>query len=123
MIRAAAIWLCIAVPAAAQEASLASGAVLRGLDKINGNLTDFELQNGEIAELGRLTIQLNECRYPTDNPSGDAFAHLVIRNKVADVSVFEGWMVASSPALSALDHARYDVWVLRCALPAEDATE
>ena len=31
--------------------------------------------------------------------------------------VFAGWMVASSPALSALDHARYDVWVLRCVTP------
>jgi hypothetical protein len=23
-------------------------------------------------------------------------------------------MIASSPAISALDHPRYDVWVLRC---------
>jgi hypothetical protein len=28
--------------------------------------------------------------------------------------VFSGWMIADSPALSALDHARYDVWILRC---------
>ncbi|MGB0439332.1 MAG: DUF2155 domain-containing protein [Paracoccaceae bacterium] len=28
--------------------------------------------------------------------------------------VFEGWIIASSPALNAMDHARYDVWVLRC---------
>lgn len=26
-------------------------------------------------------------------------------------------MTASSPALSALDHPRYDVWVLRCDVP------
>ncbi|MGB0800115.1 MAG: DUF2155 domain-containing protein, partial [Planktomarina sp.] len=25
-----------------------------------------------------------------------------------------GWMVASSPALNALEHPRYDIWVLRC---------
>ena len=28
--------------------------------------------------------------------------------------IFKGWMFASSPALSALDHPRYDVWVLSC---------
>ena len=32
----------------------------------------------------------------------------------ADQPVFSGWMIASSPALNALDHARYDVWVMRC---------
>ncbi|MGB1970407.1 MAG: DUF2155 domain-containing protein, partial [Paracoccaceae bacterium] len=35
---------------------------------------------------------------------------------------FMGWMVASSPALNPLDHRRYDVWVLRCAM-SEASTE
>jgi len=34
-----------------------------------------------------------------------------------DKPVFKGWMIASSPALNALDHPRYDVWVLRCITP------
>ena len=28
--------------------------------------------------------------------------------------VFSGWMLSSSPAISALDHSVYDVWVLDC---------
>ena len=28
--------------------------------------------------------------------------------------LFDGWMIASSPALNALDHPRYDVWVIGC---------
>lgn len=115
MIRLAALALMTSVlPAAAQEASLASGGVLRGLDKVNGNLTDIELQNGGVAELGRLRIQLNECRFPTNNPAGDAWTHLVIYDVNIERNVFDGWMLASSPALNALDHPRYDVWVLRC---------
>ncbi|MDA9980314.1 DUF2155 domain-containing protein, partial [Yoonia sp.] len=27
---------------------------------------------------------------------------------------FAGWMLASAPALNAMDHPRYDVWALRC---------
>ncbi len=29
-------------------------------------------------------------------------------------TAFSGWMIASSPALNALDNPRYDVWLLRC---------
>ena len=28
--------------------------------------------------------------------------------------LFAGWMIASAPALSALEHPRYDIWVIRC---------
>ncbi|MEC8294787.1 MAG: DUF2155 domain-containing protein, partial [Pseudomonadota bacterium] len=34
--------------------------------------------------------------------------------------MFRGWMMASAPALNALDHARYDVWPLRCNTPAAE---
>ena len=30
------------------------------------------------------------------------------------IKVFSGWMFASSPALSAMEHAIYDVWVVDC---------
>ena len=30
------------------------------------------------------------------------------------VRLFSGWMFASSPALSALEHPVYDVWVIGC---------
>ena len=61
---------------------------------------------------GGLSLTLKECRYPEDNPSGDAFAFLTIDEQ--GVEIFSGWMIGSSPALNALDHQRYDVWVLRC---------
>ncbi|RFP89698.1 DUF2155 domain-containing protein [Rhodobacteraceae bacterium 63075] len=98
----------------AQEASLGAGAVLRALDKVNGKTTDIELANGTSAEYGRLVISLGECRYPTGNASGDAYAFLTIRELGESDNAFQGWMIASSPALNALDHARYDVWVTRC---------
>lgn len=99
---------------AAQDASLATGAVLRGLDKINGFHSDIELSSGRSAQFGRLSVELGECRYPAGNPAGDAFAFLIIREEGKDAPVYTGWMIASSPALNALDHARYDVWVMRC---------
>ncbi|GKY87153.1 hypothetical protein STA1M1_10220 [Sinisalibacter aestuarii] len=91
-----------------------TGAVLRGLDKLAGTVEEMELNSGETTALGWLQITLGECRYPEDNPSGDAYAWLVIREEAGATPVFEGWMMASSPALNALDHARFDVWVINC---------
>ena len=99
---------------AQEETAQASGALLRGLDKVSGQTTDITLKSGERAQLGTLNIALNECRYPAGNPAGDAFAGLDIREPGREAPVFQGWMIASTPALSAMDHARYDIWVIRC---------
>lgn len=100
--------------ARAEAASDGSGAVLRALDKVNGRTVDLELPSGQVATMFGLAVLLVKCRYPSDNPSGDAYAFLRIREEGNAEVEFEGWMIASSPALSAMDHARYDVWVLRC---------
>ncbi|PRX31961.1 hypothetical protein SAMN05216257_10725 [Meinhardsimonia xiamenensis] len=98
----------------AETAEMAQGAVVRALDKIAGERRDITLRAGEIARWGLLELRLGECRYPVDNPEGDAFAWLVIGVEGQEAPVFSGWMIASSPALNAMDHHRYDVWVIRC---------
>lgn len=90
------------------------GVLLKGLDKVSGDVIDVELRVGETVTVGRVEVDLGECRYFEDNPAGEGFAWLTIRDSVRDAVVFDGWMIASSPALNALDHPRYDVWVIRC---------
>ena len=103
------------IPAEPRErVEAGTGAVLRWLDKVSGDVRDIELAPGDSRTLGRLEITLSDCRYPVNNPSGDAFAWLDIRTEGREEVDFSGWMLASSPALSALDHPRYDVWVIRC---------
>jgi hypothetical protein len=87
---------------------------LRGLDNLNGVANDFEMTVGETTRYGHLEITAEDCRVPRDEPQADAFAFLKIRDIREEVPRFSGWMFASSPALSALDHPRYDVWVLSC---------
>ncbi|NIZ14535.1 DUF2155 domain-containing protein [Phaeobacter sp. HF9A] len=96
------------------EAESGNLVSLRGLDKVNGKSIDVDLQTGASAEVFGLLVTLRECRYPAENPTGDAFAYLTIRDPDGGQVFFDGWMIASSPALNALDHRRYDVWVLRC---------
>lgn len=91
----------------------AQGAVLRALDKIVGRPADIELRLGEAVLFGRIAIRLLECRAPMDDPASDAFAHIQAFDLNGE-TLFDGWMIASSPSLNALEHPRYDVWVLSC---------
>lgn len=96
------------------RAETGQGVVLRGLDKVSGATLDVEVGNGATVRVFGLDVALTECRYPAGNPSGDAYAFMEIHETARADAIFQGWMIASSPALSALDHPRYDIWVLRC---------
>lgn len=105
---------------AQQKVQSGPGAILRGLDKVSGQTIDVKMQNGETTAVFGLDVALADCRYPAENPTGDAFAYLTIWEKDKSDQLFDGWMIAASPALNALDHARYDVWVIRCITPSAD---
>lgn len=107
------VWV-LAMPAAAQDTLRAGGALLRGLDKVSGRTIDLPLRVGEALHYGRLELRLGECRFPATDQSSDAFAQLTITDLRQNTTIFSGWMIASAPALSALDDARYDVWVMAC---------
>jgi hypothetical protein len=104
----------IEVPRASDQVATGTGATLRALDRVAGTSIDMVLRNRESSVMGSLTVTLQECRYPVENPAGEAWAWIEVRDNRSTETLFAGWMVASSPALNALDHRRYDIWVLRC---------
>lgn len=104
----------------AQEAQEGEGVVIRALDKLSGRVLDVEVPIGATARFDRIEIDHAACRYPFGNPDADAYALLRVRDVAEGREVFKGWMIASAPAVSALDHARYDVWVLRCITGEEE---
>lgn len=94
----------------------ANEVALRGLDTLNGTTLDMTLDVNSTVRFGHLEITADTCRVPEVEPSADAYAFLRIRDIREEAPRFSGWMFASSPALSALDHPRYDVWVLSCSI-------
>lgn len=96
--------------------AMASGSevTLRSLDKVSGAIADLTVTVGDSVAHQRLTVSVSACRYPAENPASDAYAFLRIDDSLRGEMLFQGWMVASSPALNALDHARLDIWVLSC---------
>lgn len=91
--------------------------VLRALDKITARITEIELPVETEKRFGTLVINAKYCRTRPPIETPETFAYLEIDNVKRSGErdrVFEGWMVASSPALNALEHAVYDVWVIDC---------
>ena len=103
-------------PAASQEAG-PLGAVLQGLDKTTARVSTIEAPLDRPARFGTLQIVARAChkKPPTETPESTAFLEIVdIRPDSPAIPVFTGWMFASSPAVSAMEHPVYDVWVIDC---------
>jgi len=116
-----------------------TGVKLRALDKITGNSSDISAKVGETLTFGRLKVTVRACFQapPEDTPESAAFLEIhatAVASKGGatdqaaettrmhrgpqpigpDGLLFSGWMFASSPGLSALEHPTYDVWVINC---------
>ena len=92
-------------------------AVLQGLDKVTARVSTIDAPVGDVVRFGTLEIIARVCdkRPPEETPESAAFLDVwEVRPGEPAVSLFRGWMFASSPALSALEHPVYDVWVLDC---------
>ena len=98
------------------ETAERQGARMRQLDKMTGRTRTFEIAAGTEERVDRLRVRLEACRSPEDNAQHGTMAFVQIwdTRRAGDPPVFSGWMFAESPALSALDHPRYDVWVISC---------
>ncbi len=106
-------------------------ARLKSIDKITARTLTFDVKTGSTIKFGSIYIKLQACRAAPDieEPESAAFMQVwEVENEGTDAEkanwIFSGWMFASSPGLSAMDHPIYDVWVLECLDPnAEKAAE
>jgi hypothetical protein len=92
-------------------------ALLQGLDKITARVSKFETPVGTPVRFGTLSIRVRDCEKnpPEETPESAAFLEIdEVRPGEVNLRLFSGWMFASSPALSALEHPVYDVNLLDC---------
>lgn len=92
-------------------------AKMQAMDKITGRVSVIEVPVGGEVAFGSFSIVVRSCKTtpPEETPENHAFVD------VADSSfgkmqfnIFKGWMMSSSPALNAVEHPIYDVWLLKC---------
>lgn len=95
----------------------ADTAILQGLDKITARISTIRAPIGQPVRFGTLEITARACdkRPPEEPPESAAYMDIrELRPGEQPARVFAGWMFASSPALSALEHPVYDVSVVDC---------
>lgn len=92
-------------------------AQFAGIDKITGRITSFDVYVNETVQFGALQVTPKVC-YSRDEAEAqkiDAFIEvdeITLDRKIR--RIFSGWMFADSPALNAVEHAIYDVWLTGC---------
>ncbi len=112
------------IPVETEAERRAKTVRLNGLDKITGRILSFDAPIDEPALFGALQITARTChkRPPEETPETSAYLEITDSGRAASGGtvtvggqpIFSGWMFASSPALSALEHPIYDVWVIDC---------
>ena len=131
--------VAVAQDAAGPAMQSYSSVKLRALDKITGNSRDLSAKVGDSLTFGRLRVTVRACYQSDPRETPESAAFLEIRSTTPpekaeasdkptntsrmnkgpqpigeDGLLFQGWMYASSPGLSALEHPTYDVWVISC---------
>ena len=97
-------------------------AELQLLDKITARISTKSVPVGGGTEFGTLELRVHYCAYrpPEEPPENVAFimifdnGYAEKKPKEAQKALFSGWMFASSPAISGLEHPVYDVTLLSC---------
>ena len=94
--------------------------VIGALNKVSGKISKLTIEDhGEIF-FGSLKIIANTCKKAPPEEPPENYAFLEIWEVTDDAKdktnkkIFSGWMFSSSPSISALEHAVYDIWIIDC---------
>lgn len=97
-------------------------AIMRSLNKITAKTSTFEAPINAILSFGTIFLEVKTCQKtpPSDIPETQAFIQIWEQESSTPSEeensawLFSGWMFTNAPALSALDHPIYDIWLLDC---------
>jgi hypothetical protein len=114
----------VEAPAAPSRRQRRRVAIVEAVDKITAETMRFEVEVGgrPVRFQRTLIFTARACEVSApDEQVSDAVAYLEVSLQprgVIQVSeprqIFRGWMFASSPAVSGLQHPIYDAWIVGC---------
>lgn len=111
----------IAVPGRRQRRPV---AIIHAIDKVTAESMRFEVEVGgrPVRFNKTLIFSVRACEVSApDEQTEDAIAYLEVGVQPRGIAIptearqiYKGWMFASSPAVSGLQHPIYDAWVVGC---------
>lgn len=92
-------------------------AQMQAMDKITGRVSVINVPVNSEVRFGSFSIIVRDCRTRPPEETPENFAFVDVADTIGNntqVNIFKGWMLSSSPALNAVEHPVYDVWLLKC---------
>lgn len=92
-------------------------AVFSALDKVTARISKIEVPLNETVQFGSLKVTPRVCysRPATERPKTTTFVEIQeVQLDGKEQKLFSGWMFAESPALNAVEHPVFDVWLSAC---------
>ena len=91
-------------------------AKFRLLDKISNKLIDKTISVEDLDETETLTLRAYACfsEPPTEISEDYVLVEIIDNFQDLQKNVYRGWMISSSPEVTALEHPIYDLWLLGC---------
>ena len=91
-------------------------AKFRLLDKISNKLIDKTISVDELDAIETLSIRVYACfsEPPTEISEDYVLVEIIDNFQDLQKNVYRGWMISSSPEVTALEHPIYDLWLVGC---------
>lgn len=108
--------LLTALPAKAKNIDM-NMAQMQAMDKITGRVSMIEVPVGGEVKFGTFSVVVRACKASSEEEIPENTAFVDVSDKSFDkeeFNIFKGWMFSSSPAVNAVEHPIYDVWLIKC---------
>ena len=89
-------------------------AEIRAIDRVTGRSFKLKVPLEEEVTFSNLILNIKYCYKNPIDKEIENYAYLIVKDKLMNELVFQGWMFSSSPSLSSLEHPVNDIWLLNC---------
>ena len=89
-------------------------AEIRAIDRITGRSFTLKLPLNEDVIFSNLVLNIKYCYKNPIDKEIENYAYLIVKDRLMNNLIFQGWMFSSSPSLSSLEHPINDIWLLNC---------
>ena len=89
-------------------------AEIRAIDRTTGRSFKLKVPINTEVTFSNLVLNIKYCYKNPIDKEIENYAYLVVKDKLLNDLIFEGWMFSSSPSLSSLEHPVNDIWLLKC---------
>lgn len=94
-----------------------NAALMQAMDKVTGRVNKITVPVNSKVTYGDFSLVLRACKKRPAEETPENFAFIDVTDKSFgenEYNIFRGWVVSSTPGISAIEHPIYDIWLLEC---------